>query len=320
MSCTLPTTFLHVNNIGDTLLMSELETNIKTFFDWAFLGIGGWFDVNRPTSGIYGGEFHKLRAVEDPQYTDGQVWETVRKDWVWETGVEYSSEPIHISGVYLDDTLYATGDATYAHHYNYPLGRVVFDSAIPVTTDVQMNYSYRWLQTYVADEAPWWQELQYGSTRPDDLQFDISGSGEWGSNSPHRVQFPAIVLECVPRGTSRPFEIGNNSLILEQDMLFHALGETRHDRNQIVDILRSQTDRTMWLFDSDKVARSGIYPLDYQGSYTSGKEMYPGFIGEDYRWKRCRWTNAVIAEVQSLQPTLHEGTVRVTFEVIVGTF
>jgi hypothetical protein len=60
-------------------------------------------------------------------------------------------------------TTYGTGDATYAHHYNYPLGRVVFDTAVSTTSAVKLEYSYRNVQTYIADQAPWWDEIQQES-------------------------------------------------------------------------------------------------------------------------------------------------------------
>ena len=102
MACEPYTKFSKVSNIGDTLLSSEIENNLKWFLDWSLLGIGGWSNVNIPTSGAYGGTFDKLRLVNDPSYTNGQVWEGARKDWVWETGSSYEGyDPIQISGVYL---------------------------------------------------------------------------------------------------------------------------------------------------------------------------------------------------------------------------
>ena len=94
-----------VNEVGDSLFMSTLENNLKVFFDWGLLGIGAWFDVQIPQSGVYGGFYHKLRRVDDPSYDAGQVWETPRQDLVWETGVSYPSglstvQPVQISGVY----------------------------------------------------------------------------------------------------------------------------------------------------------------------------------------------------------------------------
>ena len=73
---------------------------------------------------------------------------------------------------------------------------------------VQLNYSYRNVQVYIADQAPWWDELQYNSMRVDDATFSEIGSGNWGILSNHRVQMPAIVVEAVPRRTFKPYELG----------------------------------------------------------------------------------------------------------------
>ena len=48
-----------VREVGDSLFMSTLENNLKVFFDWGLLGIGAWFDVQIPQSGVYGGFYHK---------------------------------------------------------------------------------------------------------------------------------------------------------------------------------------------------------------------------------------------------------------------
>ena len=87
MSCHINTTFQHVSQVGYTLLNSELESNLKSYLDWGFLGIGGWFNVEIPTSGAFGGTFDQLRLVDDPSYSRGQIWEAARKDWVWEDPV-----------------------------------------------------------------------------------------------------------------------------------------------------------------------------------------------------------------------------------------
>ena len=105
-----------VSQIGETLLMSQIESNFKTYLDWGLLGIGGFSNVSIPTSGAYGGTFDRLRLVDDPSYTLGQVWEGPRKDWVWESGVEYSTQPTELTGGDVESTLYGTGEATYGHH------------------------------------------------------------------------------------------------------------------------------------------------------------------------------------------------------------
>lgn len=319
MSCEPTTCFQNVTKYGETLLNSEIEYNIKAFLDWAFLGIGAWSDVSIPTSGAYGGTWHNLVVIDEPSYLPGQAWQTARKDLVYETGVSCytGGEPIHISGVYIDGVFKETGDATYAHYYDYPNGRVIFSNPVSTTAEVAMNYSYRGIQVYIANDAPWWDELQYESYRVDDTHFATSASGTWAIFNQHRVQLPAVVVETVARRRSHGYELGNSALVIQQDCLFHILAETRWERNQILDILSLQNDKTVWLFNSDEISVSGAFPLDYRGMLVNGSRMYPDLI-EFYKWKKCTFTETQVTEVISHNIMIHEGTVRTTFDVIMG--
>lgn len=306
----------NVTQIGETLLMSQLETNLKTYLDWGLLEVGSFSNVTIPTSGAYGGTFDRLRLVDDPSYKLGQVWESARKDWVWETGLEYSTQPINVSGVYVNGVLKTTGDATYAHHYNYPLGRVVFNNPINRTSNVKLNYSYRNVQVYIADQAPWWDELQYDSYRVDDSTFHTISSGNWQILANHRVQLPAIVIEAVPRRSFKPYEQGNVKNYVYQDVLFHIIAESRWWRNQLLDVVSLEKDRTIWLYDNNLVSSGNSYPLDYRGMRNSNPKMYPTLIN-NYKFKMARFYNMSIVEMDSPTSRLHRGTARATFEIIV---
>jgi|TARA_R100000306_G_scaffold46521_1_gene44149 hypothetical protein len=320
MSCTISTQLQRVSNVGNTLLNSELESNLKSYLDWGLLGIGGWFNVTIPTSGAFGGTFDKLRLVDDPAYSAGQIWESARKDWVWETGIPYTGgTPVSITGVSIDGTFYGTGDATYPHHYNYPLGRVVFDSPISTTSTVKLEYSYRNVQTYIADQAPWWDELQYNSMRVDDATFNEVSSGNWGILANHRVQMPAVVIEVVPRRIFQPYELGSSNNFITQDVLFHIVAESRWWRNQLVDIISIQKDNTLMLYDSNKLADSGAYPLDYRGMVIAPQNNYSGIVNTPgYQYTSARITDMGVTEMESYNSRLYEGTVRASFEVILS--
>jgi hypothetical protein len=307
----------HITNIGETLLTSQIESNLKSYLDWGLLGVGSFSNVSIPTSGAFGGTFDKLRLVDDPSYTDGQVWESPRKDWVWETGVYYNIQPTDISGVTVNGNFYGTGDATYGHHYNYPLGRVVFDSAIPVNSNVQLEYSYRNVQTYIADQAPWWDEIQYGSYRVDDSTLYDVGSGNWQILSNNRVQLPAVVLEATSRRSFKPYELGTVSNFVYTDVLFHILSESRWWRNQLVDIISLEKDRTIWLYDNNRVASSTGYPLDHRGMRVTDPLMYP-YLVDNYRYKMARYYNMAVTEMDSPNSRLHRATVRATFEIVMA--
>jgi len=325
MNCDPNKKFVKVDHVGENSLINQMESSLKTYLDWGLISIGGWTNIETPAPGAFGGTFDRLRAVSDPAYTDGQVWESARKDWVWETGMNYSGvlsngdptgvEPITITGVSVGGTTYGTGDATYGHHYNYPLGRVIFDSAISTSSSVKLEYSYRNVQTYIADQAPWWDEIQQNSLRVDDSTFDEMGSGNWGILANHRVQLPAVVVEAVPRRTFTPYQLGDTSQFVYQDVLFHIIADTRWWRNNLVDIISLQKDTTIMMYDNNTVAQSGAYPLDFRGMLVDSSKSYP-CLAEDYSFKTMRFFNVIVTEMQTINSRLYQGTIRATFELV----
>ena len=134
-----------------------------------------------------------------------------------------------------------------------------------------------------------------------------------------RVQLPAVVVEAVPRGRSHGYEMGNTSLWIEQDVIFHILTDDRTMRNKLISILQVQNDHVIWLFDSDVVSASGAFPLDYRGERVNGDTYSDIVANSTYRWKKCRFLNTEVSEVDAWHPRLYEGTVRTTCELVYGS-
>lgn len=317
MTCETNTQFKGISNISDELLLNILEVNFKTFFDWSFLQIGGWFNATIANSGtIYGSTNprYKLILVDDDAYTSGQVWQGIRKDWVWETGACYSgSYPINISGVYINNTLHPYSSGTFT--IDYPNGRVVFNNAINKTSTVNINHSYRYVQVYRSNESPWFNQIQFNSFNTSDSDIKQISSGEWSIGGNHRIQLPAIVIESVPRSRSRPYEIGNSSLWIEQDIAFYVIAENKNDRNKLLDILRLQQDLTIQLYDPNLLAQNNNYPLNDYGDLKPSGLMYPNII-QQYAWRKCFIKNISLFELDSVTPNLHMGMARATVEII----
>ena len=313
--CNINTTFKNVNNIAQDQLLNILESNFKTYLDWAFLNIGGWFDVTLSSSGIYGTNSHaKLLVSEDPAYNDGEVWQGIRKDWIWETGVVFSSgSPTNISGIYIGNSFnpYSSGDFI----IDYPNGRIILDTAINTNSQVKLNYSYRYVQTYRANDSPWFNVLQFATYETNNPDITRSSDGDWSIGGQHRIQMPAIVIESLAKSRSRPYEIGNNNLIIEQDIAFHILAENKNDRNKLLDILRLQQDSVIVLYDTNTIAQNDLYPLDYNGDRKNNPLMYPNMVSQ-YRWRKCWIKNVNLFEIDSPHPYLHRGLVRATVEII----
>ena len=96
----------------------------------------------------------------DSRFSSGQAWEGFRKNWIWQSGVTYSPNPLvgdddsnpGVSGVYVNDSYYSASTVgAYAHYIDHFNGRVVFDSPIPTGSKVQAEFSYKWVNVVYAN-------------------------------------------------------------------------------------------------------------------------------------------------------------------------
>lgn len=295
------TSFKNVSEYGRPLLSDTLEANFFMFLNWAFLEAGAFSNVSIPASGAYGGQKHRLRLCDDRNYPitsgSGQVWEGFRKDWVWETGLQRSSEqqPIRVSGVFVGGVFRpATGVGPHAHRVDYTLGRILFDSPIPTGSIVTCEYSYRNVQVSTAD-TPWWREVQQNSLRVDDNHFLQYGSGAWHLQGGSRIQLPAIIVEAAPSTRRTGKELGGGEIV-RQDVYLHVLTETPWDRKQLHDILTYQWGKRLLGFDKDRLYRAGAYPLDEYHSPVSSGKMYPDLVKPSseggFGWEQLRIMDA----------------------------
>jgi len=341
-----------INNVGDTSLTPLIRDNLVEFFDWGIVDAGGFFNVNIPTAGFYGGDKHKLRIVNDPNYNYGQIWEGFRSNWVWQSGLSSTDQPLVIdklledstyplmkrppgvSGVFIGTTFQPTsGIGTYSHHINYPQGRVVFDTAIPSGSDVQAEFSYKWVNVIPATNQ-FFRELQYRSQRADE-DFTLIGSGDWSQLGETRLQLPVIAVEPTVRRSQAPFALGTSESYVSSDVLFHVLAEDDFTRDKLVDMVSLQGDRSIFMFDSDRIGRKDDFPLDYRGMVTASGLRYPELVapsgeggspgalrgyrvagGVKGKVTVLRLAEARITATSTLHPSLYHGVVRITTEAI----
>ncbi|NDC95891.1 hypothetical protein EB077_11350, partial [bacterium] len=238
--CNPSTSFKNVNSITEDFLLNSLEVNLKMFLDWSFLTIGGWFDVIVSNNTLQDNTYFKLKPVNDYGIVPGKVWEGIRKDWVWESGISCGNRnPI------TDYNLTINNQNIDINNYkiNYPEGRIILNNPVSVNASVKINYSYRYVQVYRANNNEWFSIIQYNGPSTT-KSIDRTSDGSWKIGNSHTIQLPAIVIEALPRSRSKPHEIGSGGLILEQDFAFHILADNKNDRNKLIDILRLQQDLT----------------------------------------------------------------------------
>ena len=305
------TTFHNVTSITNKDRISILEDNVKSFLDWSFLHIGGFVNVNVPTSGISGGSFHVLKSSDDPSLKD-KVWQSPRKDWVYESGIVYESgSPISFSGIYLNNTFLPapTGSGSYGYNVNYPLGQVVFNNPVSAKSNVTANYSYRYVQVYKSADSSWWKEVQKETYNPSNFNKQ-----DYSITSVHRVQLPAIIVELIPRMTQIPHQLGTTDNIIIQDVFLHIYTENANQRNTLMDILIHQKDKTMYLYDVNDVIKNNRYTLNKFGNINPSGYNYPNIIQNFPRYW-CTIKDSTIGELNSLSSSLYNGIVRWSIEI-----
>jgi hypothetical protein len=307
--------FQHINNINEKNVISLLEDNMKSFLDYGFLKVGGFINLNTPTSGLYSNNLNKMTIAYDPVRPSGSVWETFRKDWVYETGIAHSGRyPVPISGIYLNNTFLPapTGNGANSYFIDYPNGNIVFSSPKPANSNLALNYSYRNIQVYKANESSWWSEMQR-------YHYDSSNMNKTTGQikiGQHKIQLPCIIIETTNRTSQEPYELGNTKNIINQDLLLYIYSENIMQRNNIIDILILQKDNQNYLYNINKVIKDQKWPLNSNGSVNTNGLNYDQILNNtNYLANTYYISNSIISELGSISSLLHYGVVRWSLKI-----
>jgi hypothetical protein len=307
-----------IRSTQEFALRNVLLDNMISFYDWGFLDKGGFNNISIPSSGMYGGDKHILRPVNDPNYSPNQAWQSYRKNWAWESGVSTATQPIQISGIYVNNSFrpltYNSGVAHYAgsgYRIDYSNGRVIFDTAIPATSTVSLNYAHKWISVDRAEGVPFFRQIQQNSFRIDS-NF-LTSSGDWIQVGQTRIQLPAVLVEAVPKRTMKPYQLGGGQWAYS-DFVFYVLGDRDAIVSDILDAISYQNDRVIQLFDSNTISKSGAYPIDIVGNLVDKKYTYP-YLLNNYPYQTCRIYNTAINDITQISYSFYIGTARCSTEV-----
>lgn len=312
------TTFNTVKHIGEKSVIASLEDNIKSFLDWGFLNIGGFVNANIPTSGT--NPVTSLKPVSYPPKPPNTVWETTRKDWVYESNIEYTnSQPVNISGIYINFTFAPAvvlsddivGLSNPLYSINYPLGQIIFNSSQPSNSNIKLNYSYRYVQVYKSNESVWWKEIQK-------LAYNThkAADGDKKLFADHRIQMPAIIIETIPRMSQTPYELGNVKNIISQDVLLHVFTETPTERANLADVLVLQKDKDSFLYDINKLVKDNKQPLNFDGSKNTNGLNYGQILSNSQYLKNSFYIeNAILSEYNTISSSLYNAVIRWTLKI-----
>lgn len=298
---------------GDSQLTDQLRTNICVFLDWALLGLGFYINVTTGTYYPFSNSISpsQLRLSDDNRYPAGQVWDSFKTNFIWESNIEFTSQPINISGIYVNNNFFPL-NSPIGYNINYPLGRVIFNNPISITSQVKLEYSYKYYNIY-PDTVQWFKELTAGTWRIDDSQFNSYGSGIWSTMPETRSQLPAVVVEISSNTKHTPLGLGGGQWIWK-DVLIHVFSEVPSDRDNLIDILSYQCDKRMFLFDKNMISKSGVFPLNAYGYLTNPSSIYP-YLVNNYVWRDFYIEDVAVQKTDNSPQSIYYGVARWTCKV-----
>lgn len=305
--------------VFDHTLNNDIQDNLLEYFDWELLNKGNYFNITLGET-INGHDYSRLKVSTSDNFTKGKVWEGFRKNWVWQTGVNYNPAPIvgsdiskpGVSGIYVNDVFYPSSTSgIYAHYIDYYNGRVVFNAPIPTGSKVQVEHSYKWINVEYANSLPWIKQLQENSLNPDGF---VNNESVWNLPPDSRLQLPLIAIEVVPNRTFRGYQLGGGQWV-NTDIIFHCIAEDEPTRNKLVDIVSFQNDSVIQMFNTNQMSQSSGFPIDYRGFPVSGAKIYPDLVAS-YGTGFFRLTNGTVYNMSAINSNIFGGIVRFTVEGI----
>ena len=127
-------------------------------------------------------------------------------------------------------------------------------------------------------------------------------------------------LETINRDTRSPYEIGNTSHFRETQVLLRILSNNDSVSSRIADFITDQKETSIQMFDTEKVAMSGYYPLNYDGTlnFQSG---YHSYLSANLPYDKIKNSNVFIKDAFSedlnyITPNLCKVTVRLNIESV----
>lgn len=283
-----------VSDFGSFELNNQIEHGLIAFFKWGLLGIGAFSNINDSSRDHNGNNLSQLKLVKERNFTDGQVWEGRRGDWVWESGVNYGTQPIDPSGVTVNGTFRSIDDVgAYSHYIDYEMGRIVFNSAINTSSTVKVNHSYRNVRVGTAD-SEWYKRIIGFQASEEGWLATGSGDRDWNMRS--RVELPAIAIICDGRRNFTNLELGGGQVV-HQGVSFTVFAENSWERNNLMDIVANQNHLVFYLYDQNLLLENGQFPLDSRGMKVNNVR-YPDLVadGSEYRYKKCRIEDMAIVD------------------------
>lgn len=183
-------------------LWDDLRQSLYNVFDHKLLENGAYVNIATGQANPKGVDLSKLYPVIDNELYDvsGYIWQSAFHNWVYESGIANQPTPVVCSGIYIDGVFTPKGNGI---HVDYQNGRIVVNTPISTSSNVQAAFSYK----------------EYSFVSPDNnrafknqTKFDDNSNIYINSfaASPDTIHLPAIFIE-IDDADERGFQFGGTN-------------------------------------------------------------------------------------------------------------
>lgn len=259
-----------------------MKTSMRFFLEQELLRDGNYDVV---TSGLqfYDGADMSLLVADTSEevlaeaggLAAGQVWQSPFKNWVYEDVPALNPSVIlakwptafRASGVYIDGAFRATNDQTYPHTIDYINGRVIFHSALPLTTRINADYTYKTVNILGLRE---FNNQLRGATLEQQYLSNPRTANQlvYPSGSTRITPLPIIFIEDIGRRFGA-YQIGDRSLVCHDDLTFEIWALDESTRDNLIDVVSFQQRKSF------PIINYNIVPLPLSGLWNT---ISPEFV------------------------------------------
>jgi hypothetical protein len=195
------------------------------------------------------------------------IWEGFKNNWVSESGItglaSGVSSPTIASGVYVNgdfissSTISGVGDGVAV---DFRGGRVIIESGIPSTYDVQVEHSFKeiWVDTIARDMIA--QQV--------DTTWNTPRSGVTNAPSGQHEHLPMVLMSLDNISDTRGLQLGAG-IILHPTLNFFIVSNNRYDKDEILDTLATRQFKSIPMLNFNAISGQFDFYGDFDTNYQS---------------------------------------------------
>lgn len=276
-----------------------LEMNIQTYLDIQFVANGMYHNIS-DNEGFYG----SADRVDQLTRANSNVYESNLNNWIYETDTTGPSgyEIVLASGIKVDGVFTAWGSGSLAPAIDYKNGRVLLQTDPGASAVVSAEFSAKSVDVQTPDSSivkSVFSKFKHNS------QVDL-GAAPSGMER----QLPLVVVDPQNRELVGR-QLGGGSIV-NQQVVFHVVANTRREANKIIDILSTKSFRkTIQGVDFNKTPEMFDMYGQKLGTYSNYTNLQQN---NSYKWEKIYIDETTV--VDSPVENLGIYTGRVDWDVI----